>query len=154
MQRDDDLHITPQALERMKRELERLIAKDRPTIIEDVQRTAQMGDFSENFGYQHAKAQLRRVNDRILTLEARIKHAIVIQPTNDGVVRIGSTVTVTCDDKELSFEILGSLESNPFKGKISYKSPLGAALMGKTVGDNIDVVTGTKTMRYTVVSVA
>lgn len=149
-----DLHLTPQAVERMKRELERLIKVDRPTIIEDVQRTAQMGDFSENFGYQHAKAQLRRTNDRILTLEARIAHAIVIDKTkNDGVVRIGSTVTVLTSQKAQTFEILGSLESNPFKGKISYRSPLGSALMGGRVGDKVDVEAGGKEIVYEIAAV-
>ena len=150
-----DLHLTPQAVERMKRELERLIKVDRPTIIEDVQRTAQMGDFSENFGYQHAKAQLRRTNDRILTLEARIAHAIVIDKSkNDGIVRIGSAVTIANEEKVQTFEILGSLESNPFKGRISYKSPLGDALMGRRVGDHVEVEVAGRVTDYQITEIA
>lgn len=148
-QRKDDNYVTKDALERMKKELERLIKVERSPAAEEVARTAQMGDLSENAAYQYAKQHLRKINDRITLLEERIKHAVVIQKDPSGKIGIGSTVKVLVDNKEMTLEILGSQESNPFKGKISYLSPLGNALLGQRVGDKVQV--GEKT--YEVFSV-
>ena len=99
-----------------------------------------MGDLSENFGYQEAKARLRRINDRILALAERVASAIPI-PSNasDGLVRIGSTVTLLSNGQEQVYEILGSQETNPLRGRISYLSPLGQGLMGRTTSDEVRV---------------
>jgi transcription elongation GreA/GreB family factor len=78
------------------------------------------------------------VNGRILSLQDRIASAILIQtPADDGVVRIGSTVTIASVEREMTFQILGSQETNPQKGRISYSSPLGAALIGHMVGEEV-----------------
>lgn len=133
----DDPFVTPVKLVQMKRELDDLVKNKRGPAAEEVHRTAQMGDLSENAAYQFAKANLRRINSRITTLEERLKHAQVIDTATDGsgVVKIGSTVKLKTGDREVTYQILGSLESNPARGRISYHSPLGSLLMGKSVGD-------------------
>lgn len=115
----------------------------------------EMGDLSENAGYQTAKAQLTRVNFRILEIEEELKHAVVITrgASTGGRVRIGSTVTVRTGNRELTFEILGSREAHPSRGRISHNSPLGSALMDHMVGDRVTVTVNGKTTAYTIVDV-
>lgn len=138
----------------MKDDLERLTKKERPETIREVQRTAEMGDFSENFAYQQAKHALRRINDRILTLEEKLKVAIPIKMgSSDGRIRIGSTVTVETNGKSMTFEIVGSSETNPSRGRISHASPLGSALLGHVVGDEVLLGRGEKQTAYLVKTV-
>lgn len=138
LQQHHDNHLTPAAIIRLQKERERLL-RERPLVIDDMQEAASQGDFSENAGYQAAKAKLRRLNDRVVWIEQQLASAIVIQGNDDGTVGIGSTITVMVDGTEKTFEILGSFESNPFNGKISHSSPLGAALLGKRTGDTVMV---------------
>lgn len=150
-----DNYLTPQKIERMKRELADLVKNQRRPAADEVARTAQMGDLSENAAYQFAKQHLRRINDRITMLEERLKHAIPIdQSTSDGTIRIGSTVTVSVQGKEMTFEILGSSESNPARGRISHKSPLGALLLGHRSGDTVDLQTPATKVSYQILKVA
>ncbi len=150
-----DNHLTPAKIKAMERELEDLIKNQRRPAADEVARTAQMGDLSENAGYQFAKQNLRRINDRITILEERLKTAIPIdQSQSDGKVRIGSKVIVSVKGKQMDFEILGSVESNPFKGKISYSSPLGAALIGHAAGETVSVKTDKQQVDYDIVSVS
>lgn len=130
-------------IEKLKKELERLTKKERRPAAEEVHRTAQMGDLSENAGYQAAKQHLRRINSRILQIEEMLKHAVVIQAKNTGTIGVGSTVTLEHDGKTSTFSILGSYESDPAKGRISHVSPLGKLLIGHRVGD-IVVLSKTK----------
>lgn len=146
---DIDLHVTTEKLERMKRDLEHLITTERSAAAAEVIRTGEMGDFSENAGYQWAKQNLRRINSRILTLTDAINRAIpIVNDPASLTVKIGSTVTVITNGKQYTYEILGSQESNPFRGKISYRSPIGNALLGAHVGDNVDVIIGDRTITY------
>lgn len=110
-----------------------------------------MGDLSENAAYTAAKFYLRRINDRITSIGEKLKFAIIIEEgSSDGVVRIGSTVTVCVNGKDATFAVLGAHETNPSKGAISYLSPVGAALLGHRAGDVV-VVRG---ISYSIVRVA
>ncbi|MEK7183114.1 MAG: GreA/GreB family elongation factor [Patescibacteria group bacterium] len=149
-----DNHLTPAKIKAMEQELENLVKRERRPAADEVARTAQMGDLSENAGYQFAKQNLRRINDRITILEERLKNAIPIdQSVSDGKIRIGSKVVVSVKGKQMDFEILGSVESNPFKGRISYSSPLGAALIGHEAGETVIVKTNNQELAYDIVSV-
>jgi transcription elongation GreA/GreB family factor len=152
---DVDVYVTERKLTSMKKTLETLLAHDRPDAIAEVRRTGEMGDFSENAGYQIAKATLRRINTRIDILQDRIARAIVIQRrgTSD-VVQIGSIVTVQSDGRTWSFQILGSQESNPAQGKISRHSPIGKALLGAHVHDVVNVNLGARSVSYTILTIS
>ncbi len=153
-QKTNDPFMTPVMIERLKKELERLEKIERGPAAEEVARMAQMGDLSENAGYQYAKQHLRKINSRILAIDEKLRFAVPIdQSVQDGKVRIGSTVTIENQGKTQTFEILGSNESDPFKGRISYGSPLGMILMGKTVGETASLKTATATISYTVMNV-
>lgn len=154
LRQEVDNYLTPAKIERMRRELDDLVKNKRGPAADEVARTAQMGDLSENAAYQFAKQNLRRINDRITMLEERLKHAIPIdQGPSDGKVRIGSTVTLKMNSQELTFEILGSSESNPADGRISYSSPLGKILIGKGVGDIAVLKTARGETSYEILSV-
>ncbi len=134
-----DYHLTPDKIEKLKLNLLDLLKHQRPEAIKETQRLAEMGDFSENAGYQIAKGHLRRINRRILSLGERINHAIPIEFGADaeGRVRIGSTVLVIVDGVQREYEIVGPQETNPTKGRISHLSPIGDALIGHVVGEEV-----------------
>lgn len=132
-----DYYLTAAAAEKMKKELDDLVKKQRPAAAAEVRRLAELGDFSENAAYQIAKGKLRGVNSRIISLQDKTKNAIIIKASADGRVSIGSTVALEIDGRKVVYEILGSQESDPRRGRISYLSPLGAALVGHEEGEEV-----------------
>lgn len=155
MKMEDD-YVTPKEIERMRKIILRLKKTDRPAAVAETQRLAEMGDFSENVGYQMAKAKLRGINERLLMLEEKLKRAIPIAsgPDENGCVRIGSKVTLEENRKKWIYEILGSQETAPERGRISHLSPLGQALLGKRAGESVVLqIRGSKTV-YTITAVA
>lgn len=137
--------MTQEKLLALQNKLERLRTVTRPQAIKETKQYAENGDFSENAEYQIAKSRLRGINRAIDEIQYQITHASVIQPATDTTtVHIGHTVTIEMNGKQQTFTILGPTETDPTRGIISYKSPLGAALMGHTIGDTIHIgTTGT-----------
>lgn len=151
--KDDDQYLTPDGIAELKRDLERLKAAQ-PRAIAEVVRTQAMGDLSENAAYTDAKGKLRGINNRIMEIEDKLKFVRVIPPgSSDGTVRIGSAVVVEVMGKEKTFVILGSAETDPASGRISYKSPVGAALMGHAHGEHVWVEISKKKIEYKIISV-
>jgi len=127
--------------------------KSHPILAAEVKRLAEMGDFSENAGYQLAKGRLRGLNQRIMDLDKQLKEAEIIQPDPQmSAVQIGSRVSLLKAGKMLNYVILGSNESDPAGGSISYLSPLGAALMGSQVGDTVYLNLEGKVVIYKIIS--
>lgn len=150
-----DNMLTPAKIARLKTERDDLVKRERPSAAAEVQRTAEMGDLSENAGYQAAKAHLRRVNNRILWIEARLADAVPIAAgSSNGTIQVGSTVTVAIDGREMTFELVGSQETNPSRGRISHRSPIGLALLGARVGDDVVVKLADRAVTYHVSSIA
>lgn len=145
--------MTKKKFHELERELVRLKEK-RPKAAAEVAHLAELGDFSENVEYQLAKGRLRGINHAMLKLEYQINHAEIIAPKKGGEVTIGSTVTIEREGKQKTYQILGSSETNPSKGIISYTSPIGAALLGKTIGDTVRLVTGGTEKISTIVRIA
>ncbi len=154
LEREDDQHFTVSTIAHMKEEIERL-TKERPTAAAEVRRMAEMGDLSENAGYMVAKAHLRRINSRIITLQERFKNAIEIPkgPDSSGRIRIGSTVVVRTQDRNFTFEILGSHETSPGRGRISHLSPLGSLLLGHVIGETVLLNTPDREVLYEILEV-
>jgi len=135
-----DRYITEKKLRECKDELEKLKYVVQQRAIVEVKRLAELGDFSENAEYQIAKGKLRGINARILELEQAVKNAVLISSGgNTDCIRIGHRVTIGMDSKQKTYLILGSMESTPGKGIISHTSPIGAALIGKKIGDTFTV---------------
>jgi transcription elongation factor GreA len=134
--------LTPEAYEKFKKELEYLKTVGRKEIAERLKRTASFGDLSENFAYQQAKEDQAFLEGRIAELEAILNDAIVIgKRQNKKVVNLGSKVTVMFDGQKQKFQIVEPEEADSTKGKISFKSPLGQAILGKKPGDETIVET-------------
>lgn len=149
-----DPHITADKARRLQRTLKRLKDIEHPAAVKETQETGAMGDFSENAEYQYAKAKLRRINASITRIEEQLKTAIIMpEKSLDGSVHLGTTVTVAVDQKTQSLKLVGESEANPFKGCISSHAPLGKALLGKRVGDEVVVTTPVGTKTYTILSV-
>lgn len=147
-------YITEEGLEQLKRKLARLKAA-LPGYIEETMRTAAYGDRSDNAEYKDAKATLRRTRYQIFDIGEQIKQAVIIKSgvNASGKIGLGSIVTVEINGKKKTFQILGSQETNPTEGRISYKSPLGAALLGHVAGDKVSIPTKSGLQEYIILEI-
>jgi len=147
-----DNYLTKEKITRLERELLEL-EKSRPEAIEELRRTQEMGDLSENAAYQEAKWALRRLNNRMQSIEQKLKFAIVIQKSTDGTVQIGSSIQLEMDGKPKTFEMVGEQETDPTRGKISFKSPIGRELMNHKAGDAFQIHIQDKAVNIKIVQV-
>ncbi|MCB9073002.1 MAG: transcription elongation factor GreB [Bdellovibrionaceae bacterium] len=139
---DDKNYITPVGYKRLRDEYAELLNVERPKIVETVAWAASNGDRSENADYIYGKRRLREIDSRLRFLQGRLEKAVVVDPkqlTGSKVV-FGATVTVL-DEQEIvhTYQIVGQDEFDIKNGKISWKSPVAKALLGKTRGDEVKV---------------
>lgn len=151
----NDPHVTAAKFDELKKHLEHLKKVSQPQAIAETQRMAAHGDFSENAGYQVAKARLRGINNQMLEIEEYLKHAVVITPSNDtSTVQLGHRVTIKSATGTKTYTILGSTETDPTAGVISQNSPLGTALLGHRTGDVVIIpLTKGKSSSYTITAI-
>lgn len=146
--------LTKVDIKKMQDELDYRITIVRPKILEEVKFTRSFGDLSENFEYHAAKRERGKNESRIRYLRNMIKTAIIIDTESaDDVIGLFDTVTyyVEEDDCEETVRIATSLRRDPFQSIISKESPLGSALMGKKVGDRIEVKVSPEYSYYVVI---
>jgi transcription elongation factor GreA len=139
MMTNQETYLTPDGRDKLQSELDYLTSVRRVEVADAIREAKLDGDVSENAGYEEAKRQQAFLEGRIMTLEGMLKSAVLIQPdgASDKVV-LGSQVTVSEEGFEPeSYAIVGSAEANPGDGRISNESPLGKALMGHVVGDQV-----------------
>lgn len=149
-----DPMMTQEKFDELKNKLERLKTVSRPQAAAEVSRLAELGDFSENVEYQMAKGRLRGINNSILTTENQLRQAVIIAPQKKSdTVQIGTIVTVACNNEQKTYQILGSLETDPSQGVISHVSPIGAALLGRAVGETVTVTLAHKEMTCRIVEI-
>ena len=135
--------ITAEGLKQLEEELEYLKGEKRKEVAEKIKVARSYGDLSENSEYDDAKNEQAILEARIVTIEATLKNAVLIDEegmTNEH-VHVGSSVRLLNlrSDSEVTYKIVGSNEANPSEGKISDESPVGAALIGHSVGDAVEV---------------
>ncbi|MDP3724344.1 MAG: transcription elongation factor GreA [bacterium] len=148
--------LTQDGLGRLQKEYANLVELKRPKVVARIQRAREFGDISENSEYEAAREEQAFMEGRIQELEEILKRAQVIAhvPTKKpGFVVIGSTVKVEVDGEIDEFMIVGSLEADPMKGKISNESPAGMALLGAKVGDVVEVTTQIVRTKYKVLEI-
>ena len=143
MQEKKKQNYTPAGYQALLDELEEQKQKQQENL-KDISTARSYGDLSENSEYDEAKNEQGKIAQRIAELEALIANAQVIDESqvDSSVVGVGSTVEIFNQDKKVSktYHIVGSFEADPFSGKISDVSPIGAALMGSRVGDVVEAV--------------
>jgi len=148
--------ITKKGYEALKVELERL-RKERPKIIEDIAEARAHGDLSENAEYDAAKDRQGFVESRIKELEGKLADARIIENTNrtSETVIFGATVGLleTQSNQKKQYTLVGQDEADLKDGKISVQSPVGRALIGKRVGDLVEVTTPAKVVEYEVLNI-
>src|SRR5881396_478182 len=140
----NEIPITPEGLEAVRKEHDELISHKRPSIVAKIKAARELGDLSENFEYHAAKNEQGMMEARINELEAIIKNHVLIEArTEKGVVGMGNTVRFAEDgeDGEESYRIVGPAEADPKAGRVSFESALGKALIGHRVGDEVDINT-------------
>ncbi len=135
-------YITPDGYKRLVDELTELATVERPKVVREVSDAAAEGDRSENAAYIYGKRRLREIDRRMGFLQRRLEHVQVVKAEEQqkGVVRFGAFVTVEDEEgEERVFHIVGVDEVDAKHGKISWKSPVGRALLGKKVDDEVRV---------------
>lgn len=126
--------FTKRGYEEKQKEYEALLAA-RPDAVKELAKAREMGDLSENGYYKAARFKLSDIDRHIRQLKHLLKIAKVQEAAAQGFIDIGSIVTIHDGKNEKTYEIVGTYESNPSEGKISYVSPLGKILMGKRRGE-------------------
>ncbi len=143
MSTDYHIVLTPEGYAKVDRELEHLRMVERPQVADRIRDAKQFGEFSENAEYEEAKKEQALIEGRIQELRHVLQNSQILQdediPTDK--VGIGSRVTVTDLEtgEKWEFRLVGSVESDPDKDRISDESPIGEALFDKKVGDSVDV---------------
>lgn len=149
--------MTLEGKQKLENELEELIMKKRPEIVERIKIARSYGDLSENSEYESAKDEQAFVEGRITTLENMIRFAQIID--SEGVdsdeVSLGKTVTFKelPDGEEETYTIVGSAEADPFAGKISNDSPIAQALLGAHLGEEVVITTPGGEMKVEIIKV-
>lgn len=152
----DSHYLTSEGLERLKQELEFLKGPSREEIAKRLRSAIQMGDLSENADYISAKEDQGFMEGRIQELEQILRNVVIIEETsqNRDVVTIGARITV----QEGSFEpetyhLVGPKEADPRKARISHESPIGKALIGHKIGDEIIAETPVGTIHLVIINI-
>ena len=152
------IYVTKQGLEELKKELQDLEKVKRPQVLERVSQARAMGDLSENSEYTAAREELSLIDSRSEELQEMLKHAVIIDEEKtgkkSGAVMLGSRVTVKINGKKEVFELVGEWEADPAEKKISHESPLGKALIGKTLNDQIEVEAPAGKILYHIVEIS
>lgn len=132
--------MTPRGYQKIKDEIVRL-KKDRPRRIKILQEARSLGDLSENTEYTEAKRDLGHLQSRLRYLDKQLKYAEVVEKKADGRVDLGKTVTLKFDDdtETEKYQVVGRMEADIADGRIAFDSPLGQAIMKKTVGTTVKV---------------
>ncbi len=135
-------YITPAGLAVLKKEYSLLMHDERPKVVATVTWAASNGDRSENADYIYGKRRLREIDRKLRFLRQRIEAAEVVDPAtlNPDKIVFGATVTIIDEDeKKITYQIVGEDEFDIKLGKISWKSPVAKALLGKRVGDEVAI---------------
>lgn len=152
----EETYLTREGEDELRRELRRLIETRRPALARKLKDAAAQGDLKENADYHDAKEQLGFIEGRVKHIENILQTAIIVDGSGSSdEVRIGSTVVIQevgTDDQE-EYRIVGSAEANPQERKISLKSPIGSALLGKNRGNKISVNTPGGDIRFEIVDI-
>lgn len=130
--------VTQEGLEKLQKDLADLEAQ-RPEAVRHLKLSREMGDLSENGYYKASRAKLSFIDNRLLHVKHALKHAVVVSVGDKDSVSLGCTVVLDDGGEKKEYMIVGIYEANPAEGKISTISPLGKSLLGKKVGQKVEL---------------
>jgi transcription elongation factor GreB len=149
-------YITPGGRHRIEQEIQRL-GDERVRVVQTTADAAAEGDRSENAEYIYGKRRLRQIDSRMRFLRKILERSVVVDPAIDRGDRVFFGATVTLEDEDgarVRYAIVGEHETDAESGRISYRSPIGAALLKKEIDDEVRITTPRGVRRYTLVEVA
>ncbi len=145
--------LTQEGVDELQKELDELIPQ-RSVVAEKIKTAREFGDLAENAEYQTARQEQEKLEARISEVEHILNNVEVItKPKGDSKVQLGSVVTLENGAKK-QFQIVGTVEADPLNGKISDESPIGQALMGKKLGDSVEIKTPADTHVYKITRIS
>ncbi len=145
--------ITNDGKKELEKELKDLKSR-RGAIAEKISEARDFGDLSENAEYDVAREEQGIVETRIAEIEDILQNANIIKTGAKSKISLGSTVELKYGKKQVVYTIVGPVEANPIEGRISDESPIGIALFGKQVGDNVVITTPKGSVKYEIASIA
>lgn len=143
--------ITDSGRKELEKELAELKSR-RGEIAEKIAEARSFGDLSENAEYDAAREEQGLLETRVIEIEDILQHASIIKSADATVVGLGSAVKLKNSDRTVTYTVVGPVEADPMEGKISDESPIGQALMGKKVGDEVTISTPKGEIVYTISS--
>lgn len=153
----DKIPMTKEGFEALEKELKKLKSEERPAVIEAIAVARAHGDLSENAEYSAAREKQSFIEGRIKELESVISAAQIIDPSSlsGSTVKFGAKVLIVDEDTdvEVSYQLVGHYEANAQNGRISVNAPIARALIGKTVGDSVEVTTPQGRRSYEILEV-
>lgn len=146
--------LTQAGVNELQSELDALIDK-RVGVADAIKTARELGDLAENAEYQSARAEQDRHETRISEIENILQSVEIIKkPRGDSKIQLGSIVKLKgSDGKAKEFQVVGTVEADPLNGKISDESPIGQAMLGKSVGETVQITTPTDTSAYKIASI-
>lgn len=157
MANEKQFPMTAAGKQKLEDELDFLKTIKRKEVVERIKIARDFGDLSENAEYDSAKEDQAFVEGRISTLDSMIRNAVIINEneSNKDIVRLGTTVTFieVPDGDQESYTIVGSAEADPLEGRISNDSPIAKSMIGRTIGENVKVLTPGGEMEIKILSI-
>jgi transcription elongation factor GreA len=146
-------YFTKEGLEELKKELNRLKTDEIRKISELIKNAASFGDLKENFAYHDAKDRQAILQGKISEQETKVNNAVIIEKNQTDKVQVGSKIKVLTNGEEWELSVVGSDMSDPANNKISYQSPVGKALMGKKVGEEVKIEINGEEVKYKILEI-
>lgn len=147
-------NITKSGKKELEAELQQLIS-ERKAVSEEVAVARDFGDLRENSEYDAARKKQASAESRILEIENILQNAVIIEAKKANTVHLGVSISLknTTNDKVVNYTIVGPVEANPLEGKISNESPIGQQLMGKKLGDIVEITTPKNVTQYEITDI-
>ncbi len=148
----EQVYLTEEGKKQLEEKLDYYKTVKRPEVTKKIGLAREFGDLSENAEYDAAKEEQARIEAEISDMESKIRNCIIIKKVDTSKVNIGCYVTLydKTFDEEVKYKIVGSTESNPKEGLISNESPVGSAVLGKNIGDEVHVETPNGTLVFVI----
>lgn len=149
------VYLSQEKYEELQKELAHLQTDKRKEIAEHLEYAKSLGDLSENAEYHDARDEQAKNESRILQIEDMLKKAVILEHSSSSVVDVGSTVVLkkVKEGTEHTYDIVGPEEADMLAGKLSYESPLGKELIGKSKGDEFSFETPKGKVKYKIIAV-